>query len=568
MKKTLRKFLIYLLATGMLMPTWMVTGMMSATHAKAADPSTPILDPVLSEIYVNEADEWVEFYNPNSSNVDLSGIKIKTSINGTNSDVFVINPNTIVSANSLRVLTDSDFDKPLLFSDLTGILQLFGSISYARPDGTAVQPDATYTKGGDVAKRSAYSLQFDIATSTWGSATKTEGIYDAKELAINITTNPISSISNLDYTVTIDYLNAQTKLFMIEEDGAVLYDWQNYASPVSLSTEGQYVVRAEAINSIGENEITETSFTIDKTKPVITLTGEDNVTAEVGSTYADAGATATDNIDGDISGNIVTDDSLVNTTTIGDYAVTYNVTDAAGNAATQVTKTVHVIEKVLSVLSPDFTLTTLEGKNFRVEWTGNGADSYIVKVNGNADPNGAVLANTTEQYSRDITVSEYGVYDITLVAVKGGVESTDFKNHSIELKATVAATTQATTSTSVEAAPATISVGPAKAEAAASQEEQKVETSADDSNGQIKGDETSSQDEEEKVNWTPWIVLFVLIILAGAATGGYFYWFNGEDEVKAVVKEPKKESSSAKATNDKEKKVVSKSNNKKKQKRW
>ena len=47
--------------------------------------------------------------------------------------------------------------------------------------------------------------------------------------------------------------------------------------------------------------------------------------------------------------------------------------------------------------------------------------------------------------------------------------------------------------------------------------------------GQIKGEETVAT-EEEDINWTPWIILFVLIVLAGAATGGYFYWFGNEEE--------------------------------------
>ena len=40
--------------------------------------------------------------------------------------------------------------------------------------------------------------------------------------------------------------------------------------------------------------------------PVITLLGETEVSLELGSTYTDAGATAIDNIDGDITANIVT----------------------------------------------------------------------------------------------------------------------------------------------------------------------------------------------------------------------------------------------------------------------
>ncbi len=79
----------------------------------------------------------------------------------------------------------------------------------------------------------------------------------------------------------------------------------------------------------------------DTTKPVITLLGNNPESVVEGSTYSDAGATASDNIDGDISVDIVVTGS-VDTNTIGGYLLSYNVSDAAGNAATTVTRTVNV----------------------------------------------------------------------------------------------------------------------------------------------------------------------------------------------------------------------------------
>jgi len=81
--------------------------------------------------------------------------------------------------------------------------------------------------------------------------------------------------------------------------------------------------------------------TSDTTKPVITLVGSSPVDVNVGDTYNDQGATASDNIDGNITSNIVTVNP-VNTNAAGTYTVTYNVSDAAGNAADQATRTVNV----------------------------------------------------------------------------------------------------------------------------------------------------------------------------------------------------------------------------------
>jgi len=74
--------------------------------------------------------------------------------------------------------------------------------------------------------------------------------------------------------------------------------------------------------------------------PVITLTGGDE-TITVGDTYTDAGATASDDEQGDISSDILTT-SDVDTSVAGVYTVAYNVSDGALNAATEVTRTVTV----------------------------------------------------------------------------------------------------------------------------------------------------------------------------------------------------------------------------------
>ena len=74
------------------------------------------------------------------------------------------------------------------------------------------------------------------------------------------------------------------------------------------------------------------------------------MTIEVGSTYTDDGATATDNYDGGVTSSIVTE-NLVDETTVGSYTVTYNVSDANGNPAVQVTRTVNVVDTTAPVIT-------------------------------------------------------------------------------------------------------------------------------------------------------------------------------------------------------------------------
>ena len=82
----------------------------------------------------------------------------------------------------------------------------------------------------------------------------------------------------------------------------------------------------------------------DTTRPVITLVGANPQTVEVGRAYVELGATATDNVDGDLSDEIVIDASAVDTGSPGSYSVTYNVSDSSGNDAVQKVRTVQVVE--------------------------------------------------------------------------------------------------------------------------------------------------------------------------------------------------------------------------------
>lgn len=105
---------------------------------------------------------------------------------------------------------------------------------------------------------------------------------------------------------------------------------------------GGYYLWILAKDNAGNTTITKSNvFNLDNTIPVITMAGTTPITITVGSGYTDAGATATDNIDGTITSRITTVNN-VNTSVFGTYTVTYNVTDLSGNAATQVVRTVNV----------------------------------------------------------------------------------------------------------------------------------------------------------------------------------------------------------------------------------
>ena len=107
----------------------------------------------------------------------------------------------------------------------------------------------------------------------------------------------------------------------------------------------------------------------DTEKPVITLKGEATVTVKLKSEYKDAGATANDKVDGDLTSKIKTEIKKegkvvekIDTTKVGTYTITYSVTDAAGNTAT-VTRTVKVVDKNTNTNTTTNTTTNNNDKN-------------------------------------------------------------------------------------------------------------------------------------------------------------------------------------------------------------
>jgi hypothetical protein len=71
----------------------------------------------------------------------------------------------------------------------------------------------------------------------------------------------------------------------------------------------------------------------DGTLPEITIKGSPLIIVELNSPYTDAGATATDNVDGDLT---VSAKGTVDTNFAGTYNITYTAMDAAGNEANSV----------------------------------------------------------------------------------------------------------------------------------------------------------------------------------------------------------------------------------------
>ncbi len=147
----------------------------------------------------------------------------------------------------------------------------------------------------------------------------------------------------------------------------------------------------------------------DTVPPVLTVNGDNPTTVEAGvETYVELGATAIDNIDGDISSSvdITPGGPPVDSNVIGEYFVIYQVSDSAGNPADTQTRIVNVVDTTVPVITLNGAATvTLEA----------GIETYVEQgatATDNADPSVSVL--TGGDAVDDTTVGTYVVtYDAT-----------------------------------------------------------------------------------------------------------------------------------------------------------
>jgi len=134
---------------------------------------------------------------------------------------------------------------------------------------------------------------------------------------------------------------------------------------VDTSIQGDYVLSYDVSDAAGNSAVTESRTVhvvddvtiIDTVVPVLTLVGPESLDVVLGEEFTDEGATALDDVDGDLSSSVVVT-GFVDTQVLGTYIITYNVADAAGNEAQPITRTVNVIEDttVIDTVAPTISL--------------------------------------------------------------------------------------------------------------------------------------------------------------------------------------------------------------------
>jgi len=177
---------------------------------------------------------------------------------------------------------------------------------------------------------------------------------------------------------------------------------------IAPTTSGNYYLWVVASDNKGNQAVTKGGvYSIDNNKPVITLKGTGTVNVPIDSTYTDAGVTALDNIDGDITSK-VTVSSNINIAIPGTYYVKYNVSDAAGNKADELIRTVVVYETTPPTVTfnPNSNSTYTAKTNVSVSVTDNmDLDAASLKYQWTTSLATPTAASFTTSFSNYATIS-------------------------------------------------------------------------------------------------------------------------------------------------------------------
>jgi surface protein len=237
--------------------------------------------------------------------------------------------------------------------------------------------------------------------------------------AVGNTANQIRTVNIVDITAPVITLNGDSSVTQNEdtvytEAGAAAQDNLDGTIDVVISgtldstTPGTYVLTYTATDSTGNAaSLIRTINMLDITAPVITINGDNPFTQNEDTAYTEAGATAQDNLDGEIE---VVISGAVNHTTPGSYTLTYTATDAAGNTA-NLTRTVNVLDITapMFALNGDNPFTQNEDTAYNEPGHNamdNSGESVTVTVSGEVDtttPGSYILTYTASDAAGNTT---------------------------------------------------------------------------------------------------------------------------------------------------------------------
>lgn len=250
------------------------------------------------------------------------------------------------------------------------------------------------TGNASVRAQTTVTVVADSSTEAPSILTPTAGSYNSVHISYSLPENPLTGSVQVVFTNT----DSQTTTFTMSDatsaditfsptstNSAVLAANPSAINGItsSFSTvlpDDTYTVTLKYRDQVGNPVATDEveSIVIDTVAPTITLLGESTVSIGENETYVDAGSTASDAVEGDVTSRIVITNS-VDTTTPGTYTVIYAVSDSIGNVAENVTRTV-VVEAAETVSEMSDPVVSTDGKYIIVTVDGIEVDRLQVNA--------------------------------------------------------------------------------------------------------------------------------------------------------------------------------------------
>jgi hypothetical protein len=245
-----------------------------------------------------------------------------------------------------------------------------------------------------------YTVTYNVSDTAGNSATQVTRTVNVVDNAVpTVSATPLGGLYNSAQTVTLSPSHPSLVSYTTTGD-APTFSSTVYNFPILIDTDTTLKFFAKTLTG-NSGQVYSVSYEIDDTSPIITLNGDAEVWTDFYSIFVDEGAFANDNRDGDITPSIIASNP-VNTSVLGTYTVTYDVSDTAGNAATQVTRTVNVVDQsppIISIL---------------------GSNPIIVPIDSVYDELGATVSDNDPNFTGIISIggdivdpSTPGIYRVT-----------------------------------------------------------------------------------------------------------------------------------------------------------
>ncbi|WP_019026051.1 immunoglobulin-like domain-containing protein [Colwellia piezophila] len=227
-------------------------------------------------------------------------------------------------------------------------VDIFQGQSYQEPGVTAfddVDGDITSAiinnvSALDINTIGQYSIHYSVTDQAGNQASASRTVRVIAQGEIDSAAPLISLVGNNPQQLTLGEAYPELGATAVDErDGDMSNNIVIDASAVNSDSIGSYEV-SYTVHDAAENSSVVTRVVnvvaaglLDSSAAIISLLGVNPQQLTLGETYLELGATALDEVDGNLTNNIIIDSSALNNQLVGSYQVSYTVSDKTGNTA-------------------------------------------------------------------------------------------------------------------------------------------------------------------------------------------------------------------------------------------